>query len=100
AKASAIISVEELQEAPFKVTLGPVPASSEVVATGWVDGPMTVWWDVVGLDGRFVQRSTGIHSGEFRQVIDVSALAAGGYILRATQDAGGRLFEQRFEVVR
>lgn len=100
AKASAIISVEELQEAPFKVTLGPVPASSEVVATGRVDGPMTVWWDVVGLDGRFVQRSTGIHSGEFRQVIDVSALAAGGYILRATQDAGGRLFEQRFEVVR
>ncbi len=99
AKASAIIGVEEWPDVPFAATLGPVPATEQLVATGWSDGSATVWWDIIGMDGRFLQRTVGTHNGDFRQVIDVATLATGSYVLRATQETGGRLFEQRFEVV-
>ena len=52
------------------------------------------------MDGRLAQRTTSAVSGAFDQVIDVSKLAAGSYILRVTPEAGDRLAEQRFEVVR
>lgn len=99
-KAQTIIGVEERADTPFNMTLGPVPANTTITATGRFDGRATLWFDVIGMDGRFVQRSTAAVGGEFHKDIDVTTLAAGGYILRVTQDAGGRLYEQRFDVVR
>jgi len=100
AKAEAIIGVEEANDTPFSMNLGPVPASDDMRVNGHFDGGTTMWWDVVGMDGRLAQRTTSAVSGAFDQVIDVSKLAAGSYILRVTPEAGDRLAEQRFEVVR
>lgn len=100
AKAEAIIGVEEADDRPFSMNLGPVPANDVMRVTGRFDGVTTLWWDVIGLDGRFIQRTTSAVAGAFDQVLDVSKLAPGGYILRVTPEADDRLAEQRFEVVR
>lgn len=99
-KAEAIIGVEErAADQPFSVVLAPVPASSVLAVSGHFDGQGNIWWDIIGADGRIAQRTTGPIAGTYRQEIDVQRLAPGMYLLRATHEFGGRLFEQRFEVI-
>lgn len=100
AKAGALIGMEELGELPFDMDLGPVPASTNLRANGFFEGSGTLLWDVIGMDGRLVQRTTTSSSGAFSHAMDVSALASGSYVLRVSQQAGGRLVERRFEVAR
>lgn len=100
AKAEALIGVNELGETPFNLSLGPVPATSTLQANGALDGGGTLWWDILGMDGRLVQRTTVAVSGTFSHTIDVGSIAPGPYVLRVSQQAGGRLLERRFEVVR
>lgn len=100
-KAEAIIGIEDRSnDQPFSAKLGPVPANTTLGVSGHFDGASNVWWDIIATDGRILQRTTGAVTGTYRQQIDVQKLAAGTYILRATQETGGRLFEQRFEVIR
>ncbi|MBX2972994.1 MAG: hypothetical protein KF797_07820 [Flavobacteriales bacterium] len=94
------VGVWEEEDSPFAISLGPVPASNTLTATGNFDGSASLWWDVLGSDGRLLQRTVSAESGAFHKPIDVSGLASGAYILRVTQQSGGRLHEQRFEVVR
>ena len=57
AKAEAIIGVEEASDTPFSMNLGPIPASDVIRVSGHFDGGTTMWWDVVGSDGRLAQLS-------------------------------------------
>lgn len=99
-KIAGFIGMAERADAPFTMDLMPVPATTELVAQGTMDGQATLWWDVIGTDGRLVQRTTTSTHGAYRHTLDVSALAAGSYVLRV-QDAQGIMnMDRRFEVVR
>lgn len=100
AKAEAIIGIAEAIDTPFTMTLGPVPATTSMSVSGRFDGAASIWWDVIGTDGRFVQRTTSSITGEFKQDIDVSRLSSGTYLLRVSSATAGNLAEQRFEVIR
>lgn len=99
-KIAGFIGIEDRSDVPFTLELMPVPATTDLVAQGHMEGLATLWWDVIGTDGRLAQRTTTNTKGDYRHTIDVSSLAAGGYVLRV-QDALGTLrMERRFEVVR
>ncbi len=99
-KTEFFIGLEETEDAPFTLDLMPVPASDVLTVAGTFDGQATFWWDVIGMDGRLVQRTTTSTSGAYRHVIDVSSLSVGSYVLRATEARGATVMERRFEVVR
>ncbi|HRH69160.1 MAG TPA: M1 family aminopeptidase [Flavobacteriales bacterium] len=99
-KAVGPIGVEEGPDVPFTVQLFPDPATDRITVTGNLDGHAQLWWDVIGADGRFVQRTRTSSSGAYRHELDVSGLAAGTYVLRAQEAHGSSKVERRFQVVR
>ena len=99
-RAGIIASVTEQRDTPFSMDLMPVPAASELVIQGEFDGTGMFWWDVLGMDGRLVQRTSTSIGGAFRQVLDVSNLALGSYVLRVRDATGSVSLERRFEVAR
>mgnify|MGYP000844693944 FL=1 len=99
-KAVGTIGVAEVGDRPFSLELMPNPASQNVVAQGELDGQATLWWDVIGADGRLVQRTTTATNGAFRHTLDVSGLAIGTYVLRIRDARGSLSMERRFQVAR
>ena len=98
-KALGPIGIDEAGDAPMTLELFPDPVSDVLTVSGQFDGPARLWWDVLGADGRFVQRTTTTTGGTFRQQLDVSALASGTYILRVRDAQGTLQLDRRFHVV-
>jgi len=99
-KGISFIGVSEQMDTPFTLDLMPIPASNELIVQGEFDGTGMFWWDVLGMDGRLVQRTSTSVGGAFRQVLDVSNLALGSYVLRVRDATGSVSLERRFEVAR
>ena len=100
AKSSAIIGVEEttLDVLPG-IGLFPVPADRQVTVTGTVDGHEQLIFDVLAMDGRIAHRATAMAAGPFSQVVDLSRVAAGAYVMRVMTTTGYVLDSKRFEVL-
>jgi len=99
-KAVGAIGVEEVNDEPMSFALYPDPVSEQLTVTGQFDGQAQLWWDVIGVEGRFMQRTTTTTSGVFKQQLDVSALASGTYVLRVRDARGMMQMDRRFHVVR
>ncbi|MBX2978707.1 MAG: M1 family metallopeptidase [Flavobacteriales bacterium] len=101
AKSSAIVGISDAEAPnPADIELYPVPASQHLTVSGDSEVPCTVILDVIGTDGRIMQRSVANAQGAFQAQVDVSGLATGPYLMRATSTDGRALGTRRFEVVR
>lgn len=101
AKFSGAITVNEHDEPAWNaLEIFPVPATDRITVAGTSEGPATVVLDVLNLEGRIMRRETLGAEGAFRHTLDVAALPAGAYVLRAMTNLGLDLGARRFEVVR
>jgi len=91
---------EELIPEPIGITLHPVPANDRLVVNGFCETSTNLIYDVLSVDGRLVQRTTGSATGAFSQGVDVAAVPSGAYLMRVMSTTGWLLGTQRFEVVR
>lgn len=99
-RSTEFIGIAEGVERPLSFDLGPVPASDRLTVRGEMDGSAKLFLDVIGVDGRIIQRDQARVSGSFTQGIDVSQLAPGSYVLRVNDPQGTVSVDRRFEVVR
>ena len=99
-RSNEFIGIGEHAELPLQIGLAPVPANDQLVASGEFDGAAKLVWDIIGADGRIVQRDIAMAAGTFRHVLDVSRLAPGSYVLRVSEAHGTLVVDRRFEVVR
>ena len=98
-KAVGPIGIDEADDAPMTMVLFPDPVSDVLTISGQFDGRTKLWFDVIGTDGRSIQRTTTTTSGTFEQQLDVSALASGTYVLRLRDAQGTLQQDRRFNVV-
>lgn len=99
-KTTFAIGIGEGEERSFTMRLGPVPTSTTLGVSGRIDGQGTYWWDVIGSDGRLIERTTEVISGDYQLALDVSDLATGTYVLRATDAHGIDSMDERFQIIR
>ncbi len=100
AKTSGIIAVEDtdLDVLPG-IGIFPVPAARSITVTGQVEGAEHLIFDVIGLEGRIVQRMSEQVNGPFSVFMDVSAVPDGAYVMRVMTTTGVLLGTKRFEVM-
>ncbi|MBL7952402.1 MAG: hypothetical protein JNM62_11860 [Flavobacteriales bacterium] len=99
-RSTEFIGIAEGAETPLQLTLGPVPAQDHLMVSGDLDGSAKLVWDILGADGRIIQRDIATAAGVFSRTIDVSRLASGAYVLRVSEAHGSLVVDRRFEVVR
>jgi hypothetical protein len=101
AKSSAIVGIgNDAVPEPYGIKLHPVPANDRLMVSGHLETASSVVFDIIGMDGRIVDRSTSPLAGDFSHSLDVSKLRPGAYLLRVITPEGWLLGTERFEVLR
>ena len=92
------IGIGETSTVSF-TSVHPNPANDVLNVSIGLEGVKGLRWQVIDATGRLaLDRFVGDRTGQVRDRLDVSALAEGAYVLRATWKGGSA--EQRFTVVR
>lgn len=99
-RANAFIGMEDRADRQMRLELGPIPAQDHLVLRGEFDGATRLHADILGVDGRILQRELLPVAAMFEQRIGVASLASGSYVLRISDPRGSFSEERRFEVVR
>ncbi len=100
AKGAVAIGLDELSSDHGDLRLYPVPTQGTLTVGGATPVAATLWFEVFGIDGRLVQRSTQKASGPFTTSLDLAALVDGTYVLRVVTTTGKRIGTRRFELAR
>ena len=101
AKSTAQVGIAEGPDGALQpLRLHPVPTTGPLTVTGEVNAPASLIMDVLGTDGRLVQRHVRPATGAFSVQLDLGELAGGAYLLRVGTTRGDVLGTERFDVVR
>jgi hypothetical protein len=101
AKSTAQVGIAEGPDGALQpLRLHPVPTTGPLTVTGEVNAPASLIMDVLGTDGRLVQRHVTPATGVFSVQLDLGQLAGGSYLLRVGTTRGDVLGTERFDVVR
>jgi len=100
AKGNVLVGMQERAGGGAELIVSPNPANDQLTVRGSIDGAATLMFDVLTLEGKLAQRTTGSARGAFAQRIDVHELTAGGYALRVYDAKGLAVGTARFTIDR
>lgn len=95
---SAGVDITPLQPASFLIY--PNPAKDVLQISGSYPSQETALFDVLSINGKLVQRSSGIVHDGFIKSIDTSMLESGVFFIRVVTENGDVLGLERFEILR
>jgi hypothetical protein len=100
-RTTGFVNIDDSQKIPtYDMKVHPVPARDRLTVAGHIPAHHTLIIDVLSLDGRIAGRSVAQAEGDFNEVLDVTPLGAGAYVLRVMTTDGLLVGSSRFEVVR
>ncbi len=95
---SADVDISPFKSAVFVVY--PNPATDRILVTGNYPSPETALFDVLSVNGKLVQRSSGKVEENFTKEIDTSSLDSGIFFLRVVSEKGDLIGLEKFEILR